>query len=416
MLTVAAADGDALSSRPAWLTELSLTTRESWESNVYLTNKAGPGGRDLANRPSYVTGIAPKLALDLAPLLKGSDPDFDLKHLNLAYTPEIIRFHDQPGENHDIHRVATGLEASWASFSIKADNLLSLVDGSHETPQYTGRSSIAIGLIRERRDQIQDRMNLQLRYDGGGWFLRPAASFVYYDLQTDLRVATGANAGWQNYADRYDLNGGVDAGFEVLPGFFLISGYRHGRQHQGNLFAASSNSSNDYDRLLFGWEGKPLPWLKTQFQAGPDFRSYGKEVPAGHETDKNFFYLDGSLTADCGSGDSITLKARQSEGVSGSGINSYQETSFGVVHKHKWNASVETGTELKWLRADYDDPSSMNDTLYTLHEDLAWKINKHFTLSADYSFSQSQDMTENANASLREYANHQVGISLKASY
>ncbi len=144
----AAAEADALSSSPAWLTELSLTTRESRDGNVYLTNMSGPAGRDLANRSFWVTSISPRPALDLALLLEGSDPDFDLKHLNPAYSPEIIRYHDQPCENHDIQRVATGLEASWGTFSIKADNKLGIVEGCRETPQYTGRSNIASGATR----------------------------------------------------------------------------------------------------------------------------------------------------------------------------------------------------------------------------------------------------------------------------
>lgn len=410
---MAGADGG---SRPSWLTEVSVTAREGWESNVFLTNTAGPEGRDLANRPSLVTTVSPKVAVDFAPLLEEANPDLKFTHLSLGYAPEIVRYLDQPGENYDAHRLAQGIQASWGAFSLLADNQISIVEGTNTTPQYSERSSVATALIRERRDQIQDRASIQLKYGAGDGFLRPAASLLYYDLQTALRAPVDENQGWQNYADRYDVNGGADFGYKVLPDFYLVAGYRHGHQHQGNLFAAPANSTNDYERVLFGWEGKPAPWLKTQAQFGPDFRTYGGDRPFGHDGDDTRLFFDVSAAFEISRKDTLSLKARQWEWLSGSGVSSYQDLAASVAYRHAWSDVLDTGVELKWSEADYDAPSSLHDSLYTVKEELAWTVNARVSIRADYSFSRAQDMTRNPNCSGREFANHQVGLAVKVSY
>lgn len=418
-LVAALVDADDLRhfpEKPSWLTEVSLTVTENWDSNVYLTNNRGPVGNDIANRASMVTQVEPKIGADFASLLEGSSEDFSIQHLTLAYAPEIVRYHDVDGEDYERHTVQSGLEASYGNLHLKVENQFRQVDGSRETPQYTARSCFATGAIRERRDQIQDRAHIELRYDGDGWFFRPTASFLYYDLNSDVRVATGSNAGWQNYVDRYDVSGGTDLGVRVFEGFYLTAGYRHGHQHQGTLFFNPASSSNDYDRLLFGFEGKALPWLKTSLQAGPDFHSYDNSVATGHELSMTRFYLDASLTAEPTSTDKIQFKAKQWQWVSGSGIATYQDTLYTLKHEHTWCPALKTSTALNLHEGDYDSPTKVNDTLYTLEEEAAWTINTHMTASLRYSFSHNEDNTDSGIAEIREYDDHLVSLSLRATY
>jgi hypothetical protein len=51
--------------------------------------------------------------------------------------------------------------------------------------------------------------------------------------------------GYQNYVDRYDVNGGADFGYRVEPQLAVTLGYRYGHQYQEQLsFSPFSSPSN----------------------------------------------------------------------------------------------------------------------------------------------------------------------------
>ena len=102
------------------------------------------------------------------------------------------------------------------------------------------------------------------------------------------QLSTTTYSGYQNYVDRYDLNGGGDIGYKVVTNLAFTLGYRIGEQHQDTLSKSidkyGQTSSSDYQRLLVGFEGKPFNWLAAKFQAGPDFRQYSDAAPVRNES------------------------------------------------------------------------------------------------------------------------------------
>lgn len=93
-----------------------------------------------------------------------------------------------------------------------------------------GRSTISIAANKSGAGECFGHERSQLM-DIGKFFIRPAATLIYYDLQTvhvDVK-------GYQYYADRYDVNGGADFGHMLLPEFAAFLGYRYGYQYRSNL-------------------------------------------------------------------------------------------------------------------------------------------------------------------------------------
>ena len=123
---------------------------------------------------------------------------------------------------------------------------------------------------REHREQFNDRGTVAFQYDCDKWFVRPTASLLYYDMMTKKIDVTG----YQNYASRYDINGGPDFGYRVEPQMAVTLGYRYGHQYQEQFGFSPYSSPSDYQRVLVGIEGKPWKWLEMKLQGGPDFRSY----------------------------------------------------------------------------------------------------------------------------------------------
>ena len=254
--------------KPAWIKELSLAVHESNDSNVFAQN-AGK----LANKPSWLTTLSPKLGLDFAPLL--GSPAL-LQVASLDYAPDFVFYHNTPDQTYSAHRLITGLKGKDDAFSYNLDNAFTFIDGKDLAPLFPqGVSAFGSAVARDRLRQIQERSNISLRYDVESVFLRPTASLLYYNSQTQLHDPVGSFAGYQNYPDRYDVNGGADLGYKIDSANAVTLGYRYGHQEQQILpwDAHKTTASNDYQRLLAGFEGKPVKWLTLQFQAGPDFRN-----------------------------------------------------------------------------------------------------------------------------------------------
>jgi len=223
---------------------------------------------------SRVSSIGLKAGLNFAPLLDKQSP---LKTFTMAYQPEKFWYGSHSEENYSSHKINTVLGGKSGDFSFNLDNAFLYVDGNKEAPiyalnQFGGtaanqndrfRNNYAHAPARERRAQIQDRYSASLQYTTGPWFVRAASSLTLFSLDTNLHN-TGAAPyrGYQNYADRYDINGGLDVGFKISPDVALTFGYRDGYQYQQKYDVAISSdqhaSSNHYQRFLAGIEGKPV--------------------------------------------------------------------------------------------------------------------------------------------------------------
>jgi len=377
---------------PVWLTDLSLGLKESYDDNLFMVSGAGAPKQD-----SWLTTISPKVGINFAPLIKGQKT---LQVLSVGYAPDFVIYHDQSSESYNAHRLATTLKGKAGAFSFNVDNGFNFIDGSAVSPTYSRllhddqRSAFATAVPRERREQIQDRAKIVLQYDWKKCFLRPTATLLYYDLMTDQRT----NAGYQNYCDRYDVNGGVDFGYKLAPAMAVTLGYRYGHQYQEEyrtaIDATHTSSPSDYHRVLFGFEGKPLTWLTAAVQAGPDFRSY-PATTATHTTplsDKHpvTYYAEASLTATLTPDDTLTFKYKQWQFLASTGKLPLFDSSYDLSYRHKFGKSLSLDLGAKLGCLDYTvatgTSSLRNDSMLTGSAGLAYAFSSHLSANLAYSF------------------------------
>ena len=381
--------------KPCWLTDLSLGVRESYDSNVFLSgvdqNLVPPGTTTIKNRSSWVTTISPKVGFDFAPLLGKGSP---VQVLSLGYAPDFVLFHDASSETYYAHRFTSAIKGKQDAFSFSAENAFTYVDGNDDSVTYPGAlcSSFVNGTIRERREQIQDRAKVSFRYDMGSVFVRPTASLLYYDLMTNLKNIVG----YQNYVDRYDVNGGVDFGYSVTKDLALTLGYRYGHQGQETLpwDVNKISARNDYQRALFGIEGRPCKWLKLDAQVGPDFRSY-HDTPATF-TDKTptDLYAEATVTVEPTANDALVFKYKRWEWVSSTGKNPYLDNLYDLSFRHQLTQSLQLALGARAAQAQYSPAAARNDWDYTLSAGLNYVVTKNLGLEVAYSFDRGDNQED----------------------
>ena len=430
----AKSDAPLLSSplqKPAWLSDFSLTIKEGYDSNVFLSgvdqNYMPKGKQSLKNIDSWVTTISPRVGVNLAPALPDQKA---LKELSFIYAPDIAIYHDATSESNTAHRFITAAKGKIDAVTFSLENTFTYIHGDKDGPVYPGGFLSAYGVAapRERREQFQDRSKISFQYDQEKFFLRPVASFLYYDLRTNLKnpALKSTPSGYQNFPDRYDVNGGLDFGYKVTPDVALTLGYRYGHQYQQQLAWSLYSSSNDYQRVLFGMEGKPLKWLKVQFQPGPDFRSYAPDTKR-HTTplrDKApvVFYGEANVCAEITSKDTVTFQFKQFEWLSSCGNVPYTDTAYELNYSRKLTDKLTANLGVRAGEADYTMAYTTgglrDDWMVTLSTSLRYAFNAHLMADLCYSFDRGLNgfddlpVTQQPD-SKRQFARHLVSLGLQ---
>jgi hypothetical protein len=415
--------------KPAWLTDLSVSVKEGYDDNVFVSGVDSnflpntytvPAGSvaALKNQSSWVTTIAPKLGVNFAPLL-GLKP---LEALTIGYAPDFAIYHNETSESFNAHRLAATVKGKAENFSFNLENAFNYIDGSSFGPTFPGGllSAYATAAARERREQMQDRAKVVLRYDQPKWFVRPTASLLYYDLKTtQLNVA-----GYQNYADRYDVNGGADFGYKISPKFAVTLGYRYGHQYQEQYSFALQSAPSDYHRALVGVEAKPWKWLKLEVQGGPDFRTYAENTPT-HITPVNDFtpvkyYGEATIAAEISTKDTLTFKYRQFQWVSSTGRIPYFDSLYDLSYRRKMTSKLTVDLGARLATSDYTSanltPNNLRDDWqYTFTVGAAYSVTPNLVVSGTYGVDLGRNAQDRiTNPQTREFT-HQV-VSLGATF
>ena len=333
--------------RPAWLTDCTVGVKESYDGNVFQSGvNTGnlpaaypvPFGSvaALKNEYSWITTVSPKIGVNFSPLL---DSPTNVPLLSLAYAPDFTVYHNQTSESYDAHRALAAVKINTDTMALTGDNTFTFIDGSELGPVFPGNlySGFATIGARSRRRQILETANLNLQFDFGSWFFRPAAALIYNDMMTSqLNTALAQNTGYQNYCDRYDVNGGADIGYQLTPECALTLGYRYGHQYQQQYSFSPYSASSDYQRVLAGVEGHPWKWLTLKAVSGPDFRSYQENSP-GHITpvsDLNpvKYYGEAQATVVFNAANSLTFRYKLWQWVSGTGKVPYSDGGYELAY------------------------------------------------------------------------------------
>jgi len=395
---------DGFWTKPDWLSDLSFAARESYDDNVF-----GVSGLGLQPKVSWVDSVSASVGLNLVPLL---GPQKDIQALSLSYNPERVVYESVSSQDYTANRVNATLKGKAGRISYSIVDAFLYNDGNKVAPTYAlnqlagaagnqndkYRSNYAHGLARERLDQVQDRYTASVQFDGDGFFVRPVSQLTYYNLDTDLfNTSVAPYKGYQDYVDRYDVNGGLDFGVRLTPAIAVTLGYRDGYQHQ-DQFALAINSdrhfsSNNYQRALLGLEGKLAKWLTLKLAAGPDFRDYNPGTPISnlHTTR---YYGEATATATLPGDQSLTLGYKQYLFVSSTGLVPYEDIS-GTLAYH-WNATRQVGVDLgaKYSEANYSLGNDTAGSAPSLRDDVdkngsagvSYAVTRQFILSVTYNY------------------------------
>jgi opacity protein-like surface antigen len=425
--TPAVSSGPAAWQKPVWLTDLSLSVKESYDDNLLLVS-----GNGLTPVSSWVTTVSPKIGFNFAPLVGNQKT---LQKLSLSYAPDFNVYLSAPSQNYDAHKIGDIIKGQAGDFSYSLDNAFLYNDGNHQAAIYGPaggaggnafdqfRNNYAHGVPRERLAQTQERATIVFQYDWDKFFGRPTASLLDYNLRTDWHNTGAAPwVGYQNYVDRYDVNGGVDLGYKLTPMLAATLGYRYGGQYQQQLPAAITSdnhySSSTYQRVLLGLEGNPWNWLNVKLAGGPDFRNYNPMTPVG-DLHPVKYYGEAVLTATLTSSQAVTFYYKQWQWVSGSGKVPFFDSTYALAYH--WSANRQLGLDLggKVLEADHTvgndylgtKPSLRDDMEYEVSAGVTYAITTHLSASLAYTYDVAANALNNLPASLGpEYRNfeHQV--------
>jgi hypothetical protein len=356
--------------KPAWLTDLSFGVKESYDDNLFRVS-----GKGLATESSWVDVLSFKLGLDLSSWL-AADPG-TIQTFSLVYQPDRAIYNEAPSESFTAHRVNTVLKGKSGDLSFSFDDAFLYNDGSKLAATYAlnqlgnadanqndkYRNSLAHAPARERRNQYQDRYTAFLQYDTQYLFFRPISAINYINMDTYLfNTSFAPYKGYQDYADRYDVNVGGDLGFKLLPNWALTLGYRDGYQYQQQFSEAINSdqhySSNHYQRLLFGLEGR-LSWLTVKLAAGPDFRDFNPNTPIT-DLHTTRFYGEAAVTANFSPSQSLAFNYKDYVYVSSTGLVPYEDYYYSLVYH--WSATKQLG---------FDVGAKVFEHNYTLGDDYA---------------------------------------------
>jgi hypothetical protein len=379
----------------AWTLAVSASVRETFDSNVFLQDVGG-----IARRSSPVTSAALGLAAGYE-----RTPAF---RATLSYTPELVRYHRYDSENHVAHRAAANFSGAFTKTTWEWTNSFLRIDGSDQGPIFdaaAGGDIPAIGGIplRERREAVVLRNGLKLTHTRGRWMLRPAFTTYSHDFRTDQRARTGAYGGYENYVDRWELNGGADAGYDLGRKTWLVAGYRYGRQQQGRLLGAASPYSNRYSRILLGLEGSPAKWLRLSLSGGPDFRSF-QAPPAGFDPGEQLWYIGSSAGWLPSGSDTVTLTLSRYEQPAFSSHSVYEDIVYDVSWRRRHSARLATTLGFRAYGGDWQAPVNREDWIYTPAASLTYSWAGHITTEISYSYDAVRSRVPNTTG--REYTRH----------
>jgi hypothetical protein len=357
-------------SKPAWLSDLSLGVKESYDDNILRVS-----GNGLPTESSWVDVVSLKLGFNLAPLVS-ADPG-TIQTFSLTYQPDKVTYDQASSENFTAHRLNAVLKGKSGDLSFNVNEAFLYNDGSKLAPIYAlnqlsnsdanqndkFRNSLAHAPARERRNQYQDRYTASLQYDTKFIFVRAVSALNYINMNTYLfNNSLAPYKGYQDWIDRYDVNVGSDVGFKFAPNWAITVGYRDGYQFQQQYSVAINSdqheSSNHYQRLLFGVEGR-LDWLTLKLSAGPDFRDFNPNTPIS-DLHTTRFYGEAAVAANFSAGQSLTFAYRDYVFVSSTGLVPYEEYSYSLLYH--WNATRKLGVDLGAKLFEHN---------YTLGNDLA---------------------------------------------
>jgi hypothetical protein len=378
-----------------WKPTAAFGVKESYDSNVFLDESGPLGGRD-----SFVTTFLPQLGVAFSPGAKFKG--------TFLYAPEVSLYHSEHGEDFTAHKWASILSGVTRLAEWDFSNNLTWIDGAHRNLVFGKSGPPAAGgiPIRDRRDAIVYRNSIQTTFPIGKWFVRPvSATYIH-----DFRSVQSTEKGYQNYANRKDVSGGIDVGRKLTDGLSAFVGFRYGWQDQEQLFGTGAEFSNNYRRVLVGVQGTPWSWMKVSLVAGPDFRHFGENAPEARGG-STVPYVDASVSVTPDKQDVFTLTAKSFEQPGFGGRSIYQDSTFEVGWKRSLPARFAVGLGFRAYNTDFRPSAKRNDWIYTVTGLVAYNVTKQINIELSYNFDDAE--TEIPDTEGREFRRNLVALGVR---
>lgn len=388
-----------------------LTLKETFDSNVYLQDVEPSPAVTNAAKPfqeSFVTSVTPRLAFDWKPLTEFN--------LTLSYAPELVWYHSEPSEDHVAHRSALSFSGKVKDVVWEQFNTLTYIDGSEEGLTFGGPGGApAIGgiPIRERREALIYRNGFRAFHPRGDWFFRPAAASYIHDFMTKVRPPSQYPY-YQNYVDRNDFNAGLDVGYKALKDVYFVLGYRYGFQEEPPLPGQPWYYSNNYNRLLAGFEGRITDWLKMAVALGPDFRNFYGETRPGFDRHHTVLFVDAAVTLMPSKQDTIIFTMKQFEQPAFGVPSSYEDITYDLVWRHRLDQRFSAGLGFRAYGGDWLPPIQRDDWIFTPSVSVNCVLNKHWSGELSYSYDWVDSRVPNTEG--REFTRHLVSLGVRCAF
>jgi hypothetical protein len=346
--------------------------RLGWDTNPIGSH--GTSAALLGDAESFTTSASAGFAL-----LNG--PVGGARTLKLTYAGEHQNFSNWSSENFTTHRFAFAGQQARGDWKTSWDASSLFVDGSRSTLRSISTANAnAVAAWRERRRQWQHRLKAQTQTTFEHGIVRGSVSWLDYDYHTDVDAANVP------FANRSDLQAGVDVGWRQSATSLWLAGVRTGRQVQAvvPLPNCDFDYSNRYQRLAVGWEGAPSPKLSLALLAGPDFRHYSGQIDPRvfSDRDRTSLWCEGSFTAKPTSSVTLTGRLARFEWLSSTGKSAYRDSCAEI--SGTWNANPQwtvRGTG-KIHRCDYY-PAVRDDWEAFVSAGVSRRLSKRATLTLD---------------------------------
>ncbi|MFO1447841.1 MAG: hypothetical protein U1F61_06750 [Opitutaceae bacterium] len=344
--------------------EGSLATKFGYDSNPLATD--GPTAALIGNPDSTVfsaTGI-------ISTTIKG---------LRVGYTGETFSYHNARAEDYSTHRIALSdrFQGTWWTGSVEASSVF--VDGNEQTfAQSSSASGNAVALMRDRRRQWQNRGKVLLIASAPTLYVRTTLNVL------DIDYHTNAVAGNWVFTDRRDIVLGVDGGRSPQDPWFMGARLGHQRQAVSPLPGASYEASNDYYRLVLGWESKSKNGRNFSIVGGPDFRrftgNYDRRMLTSPETTSLWCEAQGSFPI--GRGMAVAGKLNRWTFLSSVGKSAYVDTIADLALT--WNLKPTFGMRLGYRAQQTDYVLAVrNDWQSHATAEFTWRATPRTLLSLE---------------------------------
>lgn len=395
---------------PTWISELSVNARVGFDSNFYGVDNSR-SGEPIENHDITVSSVGAKFVFS-ASQLNGSPKDY----LVIGYAPTVTWYGGASSDDNKQHVFTVQSRGQEGNDSWAFNWGTTVIKGSKASPHFNTYNIYGMGLVRDRRSQMVDTGKLWVRRDYTSFFVRGTGSLLINDYRTDLRQATGSDAGWLNWVDRRDINGGLDLGWKLLPETSVFAGYRIGNQRQGATVWSTKYSSNHYSRVLLGIESKPVKKLSLMLVAGPDFRSYSEAGQYVDDRTPLAWYCDGSANLTISPEDSLALALKQERWLSSTGQSAYDSKSVSLAWKHKIAAAWNLQVSVQRQQGKYVAPAVRNDAFTSAAAQLQWDVNKQLALTADLTMQDGVDLVGTSATTGRDFHRNVVGVGAKFAF